>query len=429
MPEAVTHLIPPDLIRFLLTVVFSLLVGLEQRRRYIKEEFESRFGTDRTFTLIGILGYILYLVGPKTLIPFLGGGAVIAVFLSIYYLQKINVEKKFGMTSLVIAMITYCFAPLLYTQPYWLVLLIVVAVLVITELKETLFQFSEKFDKSEFLTLGKFLILAGVVLPLLPDKIISPEINISPYRFWLSIVAVSGISYLSYLFKKFVFPRSGIILTGILGGLYSSTATTIILARKSKEPGQGNDAASAIILATTMMYIRIFLLALFFNKAIAMHLAPAFAVFIVVSAAMAIFFLKFRGNPDKGPGGLGVSGTVDAHNNPLEFKTAFVFAALFIFFAFITGYIKTNYGAGGINVLSFAVGVTDIDPFILSLFQSKLNVGNVFLVTAVINAATSNNLLKMVYGISLCDKSIRWKLITGFGTLIALGLLITFVVL
>jgi uncharacterized membrane protein (DUF4010 family) len=425
MPETVAHFIPPDLVRFLLTVVFSLLVGLEQRRRYIKEEFESRFGTDRTCTLIGILGYILYLIGPKTLIPFLGGGAVIAVFLSIYYLQKINVEKKFGMTSLVIAMITYCFAPLLYTQPYWLVLLIVVAVLVITELKETLFQFSEKFDNSEFLTLAKFLILAGVVLPLLPDKPFSPEINISPYRFWLAIVAVSGISYLSYLLKKFAFPKSGIILTGILGGLYSSTATTIILARKSNEPGQGNDAASAIILATTMMYIRIFLLALFFNKGIALRLAPAFAVFIVVSAAMAVFFLKFR-RKDNGPG---VSGTVNVHNNPLEFKTAFVFGALFIFFAFITSYIKTNYGAGGINVLSFVVGVTDIDPFILSLFQSKWNVENVFWVTAVINAASSNNLLKMVYAISLCDKSIRWKLITGFGTLIALGLLITFVVL
>lgn len=426
MPEAIAHLIPPDLIRFLLTVVFSLLVGLEQRRRFIKEEFESRFGTDRTFTLIGILGYILYLVGPKTLIPFLGGGAVIATFLSIYYLQKISVQKKFGMTSLVIAMITYCFAPLLYTQPYWLVLLIVVTALVITELKATLFQFSEKFDNGEFITLAKFLILAGVVLPLLPDQPISAEIDISPYRFWLAIVAVSGISYLSYLLKKFVFPKSGIILTGILGGLYSSTATTIILARKSKELGDSNGVASAIILATTMMYIRIFLLALFFNKDIAMHLAPSFGVFIVVSVAMAVFFLKFHRNADKGSG---VSRTVDAHNNPLEFKTAFVFAALFIFFAFITSYIKTNYGTGGINVLSFVVGVTDIDPFILSLFQSKWNVENVFFVTAVINAATSNNLLKMVYGISLCDKSIRWKLITGLGTLIVLGLLITFVVL
>jgi len=141
---------------------------------------------------------------------------------------------------------------------------------------------------------------------------------------------------------------------------------------------------------------------------------------------MAVFFLKFQRHGDKG---LGDARSVDVHNNPLEFKTAFIFAALFIFFAFITGYIKKNYGTGGINMLSFVVGVTDIDPFILSLFQSKWNVENAFLVTAVINAASSNNLVKMVYGTSLCDKSIRWKLIMGFGTLIVLGLLISFVVL
>jgi uncharacterized membrane protein (DUF4010 family) len=426
MPESITHLVPPDLITFLLTTVFALLIGLEQRRQYIKEEFESRFGTDRTFTLLGILGYILYIISPQTFIPFMGGGAVIAVLLAVYYIGKIHVQKRFGMTSLVIALITYCLGPLLYTQPFWLVLLIVVSVLVITELKETFFKLSEKFDDGEFITLAKFLILAGVILPLLPDKPLSAEVNISPYRFWLSVVAVSGISYVSYLLKKFLFPRSGILLTGILGGLYSSTATTIILARKSKEQGGDNGIAAAIILATAMMYIRIFLLALFFNKDIAMRLAPAFGVFVLVAVVLAVLFSR------SGSAGSQVSGggsMIDVHNNPLEFKTAFVFAALFIFFAFITGYIKTNYGTGGINTLSFVVGVTDIDPFILSLFQSKWNVGNVFLVTAVINAASSNNLLKMVYGLALCDRSIRWKLGVGFGSLIVLGLLISLVVL
>jgi uncharacterized membrane protein (DUF4010 family) len=426
MPESITHLIPPDLIRFLLTAVFALLIGLEQRSRYIKQEFESRFGTDRTFTLLGILGYILYIISPATLIPFMGGGAVIAVLLAVFYAGKITVQKRFGMTSLVIALITYCLAPLLYTQPFWLVLLIVVSVLVIAELKETLFKFSEKFDAQEFVTLAKFLLLAGVVLPLLPDKPLSAEVNISPYRFWLSVVAVSGISYVSYLLKKFLFPKSGIILTGILGGMYSSTATTIILARKSKELGGDDGVSAAIILATTMMYCRIFLLALFFNKDIAVHLAPAFGVFILVSVALAVFFSRSRG---AGPPVADGREMVDAHRNPLEFKTAFVFAALFIFFAFITGAIKTSYGTGGIRALSFVVGVTDIDPFILSLFQSKWNVADTFLVTAVINAASSNNLLKMIYGMALCDRSIRWKLGVGFGTLIVLGLLISFVVL
>jgi uncharacterized membrane protein (DUF4010 family) len=425
MPESIAHLIPPDLIRFLLTAVFALLIGLEQRRQYIKEEFERRFGTDRTFALLGIFGYILYIISPQTLIPFMGGGAVIALLLAVFYVGKMNVEKRFGMTSLVIALITYCLAPLLYTQPFWLVLLIVVSVLVLTELKETLFKFSEKFDDEEFITLAKFLILAGVILPLLPDKPLSAEVNISAYRFWLSVVAVSGISYVSYLLKKFLFPRSGILLTGILGGLYSSTATTIILARKSKELGGDNGVAAAILLATTMMYIRIFLLAFLFNKDIAEHLAPAFGVFVLVSVALAVLFWRSRGG---GPQASDSRGMVDVHNNPLEFKTAFIFAALFIFFAFVTGYVKTDYGTGGINVLSFVVGVTDIDPFILSLFQSKWNVTNVFLVTAVINAASSNNLLKMVYGLLFCDQSIRWKLGLGFGSLIVLGLIISFIV-
>lgn len=423
MGEEILRLIPPDIIKFILVTLFSLLIGLEQRRHYIKEEFESRYGTDRTFTLIGILGFVLYLVSPQTLIPFLGGGFAITVLLSIYYFRKITIQKKFGITSLVIALITYCLAPLVYTQPIWLVLLIVVCVLVITELKETLFQFSEKFDDNEFITLAKFLVIAGVILPLLPDKTISADFNFSPYKFWLAIVAVSGISYFSYLLKKFVFPDSGIILTGILGGMYSSTATTIILARKSKELPENNKVAAAIILATTMMYVRLFLLALFFNKSIALQLAPFFAIFVAASSLIALYFLKSQPREKRQED----TKTFRPHNNPLEFKTALLFAALFIFFAVITGLVSNNYGSGGIDVLSFVVGVTDIDPFILNLFQSKWNIENTIIVIAVLNAVTSNNLLKMIYGISLSDRSIRWQLITGFGILIVLGLLMSFV--
>src|ERR1017187_1893848 len=279
MFQEIIKLIPPDIIKFMLVVLFSLLIGLEQRVHYIEQQFESRFGTDRTFTLIGILGFILYIISPDTMFLFLGGGAVVSVLLSIYYLEKIKEQKTYGITSLVTAIITYCLAPLVYTQHVWLVLLIVVCVLVITEIKETLFEFSKKFDNHEFITLAKFLVLAGVILPLLSDKPISAAINISPYKFWLAIVAVSGISYFSYLLKKFVFPESGIILTGILGGLYSSTSTTIILARKSKGfPEEGNKVVAAILLATTMMYLRIFLLGLFFNKDIALQMLPPFSI-------------------------------------------------------------------------------------------------------------------------------------------------------
>lgn len=423
MGKEILQAIPADIIKFVLVFLFALLIGLEQRRQYIKEQFETRFGTDRTFTLIGILGFILYNINRATLIPFLGGGLIVAVLLSIYYYQKINIQKQFGLTSVIIALITYCLAPLVYTQPNWLVLLIVVSVLVLAEMKETLFEFSEKFDRDEFTTLAKFLVLAGVILPLLPDKPISPQFNFSPYKFWLAIVAVSGISYCSYLLKKFVFPDSGIILTGILGGMYSSTATTIILSRKSMELQEKNKVSAAIILATTMMYVRLFLLALFFNKNIAFKLIPSFSVFIAVSLIIAFYFYKLNNKNLS----LAESKNFIPHNNPLEFKTALIFAALFIFFSFITGFVQENYGTGGINILSFIVGVTDIDPFILNLFQDKLTMADTVVVMAVLNAVTSNNLLKMIYGISLSDKSIRWQLIAGFGILIVLGLLMTFI--
>ena len=131
----------PGIIKFILVTLFSLLIGLEQRRHYIKEEFESRYGTDRTFTLIGILGFILYVISPQTLIPFLAADWLLLHCWPSIIFETIAIQKKFGITSLVIALITYCLAPLVYTQPSWLVLLIVISVLILTEIKETLFHF------------------------------------------------------------------------------------------------------------------------------------------------------------------------------------------------------------------------------------------------------------------------------------------------
>ncbi|HZV13404.1 MAG TPA: MgtC/SapB family protein [Candidatus Kapabacteria bacterium] len=419
MESYILQYVPIAFINFLLTVLFSLLIGLEQRRHNIEREFETLFGTDRTFTLIGILGYILYALNTQTLVPFLGGGIVIGALLGVYYFNKINVQRRFGMTTIVTALITYCIGPLLCTQPKWLSLLTVVSVLIIVEIKENLFEFSKKFGRDEFTTLAKFLVIAGVILPLLPDAPISPEINISPYRFWLAIVAVSGISYFSYLLRKFVFPNAGILLTGILGGLYSSTATTVILAKKSKEQPENSKLLAAIFLATTMMYARIFLLALFFNQQIALGLLPYFMALIVLSALIALYFAR----PEKNSTANLAAMSIEQHSNPLEFRTAILFATLFIVFALLTGYVIKQYGGAGVNTLALIVGVTDIDPFILNLFQSKWNIADAVITIAVLNATTSNNMLKLIYGLSLSDKHIWKKLILGFSLLVAAGII------
>lgn len=416
--------IPTDLIQFLLVVIFSLLIGLEQRRHYINQPTETVFGTDRTFTLIGIAGFIFYVISPQNLLTFIIGGVIIGGLLGIYYFQKIKVHNLFGMTSLVTALITYSLAPLIYTQPKWLVLLVVVCVLIISEIKETLLNFSKKFDNTEFLTLAKFLVLAGVILPLLPDEPISATLNFSPYKFWLAIVLISAISYISYLLRKFIFPDKGILLTGLLGGLYSSTATVVILARKSKEDVAGNRIIAAMFLAITMMYVRLFILAAIFNMGVAIKLLPYFIGLIILCTLIAVYFSVVKKTlTDTNNEAL----PKEVHQNPLEFKTALVFGCLFILFAIITGFVVGHYGAKGAQTLALMVGVTDIDPFILNLFQGKFNLDAMVISLAVLNAITSNNILKMAYALILSEKSLRKEILISFSLLIAAGIVVVLV--
>lgn len=405
--------IPKDLTNFLLVVIFSLLIGLEQRKLHIELEFESLFGTDRTITLIGIFGFILYILNPVNLTLFFAGGFVLAGLLGIYYFNKIKIKNQWGLTSIVIALLTYCLTPLVYLQPPWMVMLIFVTILIVVEIKESLFQFSKKFDRNEFTTLAKFIIIAGIILPLLPHDPISKWIDISPYQIWLSIVAVSSISYFSYLLKKFVFPNSGIILSAILGGLYSSTATTIILAKKSKEENDLVAITSRILAATGMMYIRILILAWIFNFNVAMKLLPYFVAFVIISAVLVgLLQIKRKTNNDEPL-------KVNSTQNPLEFKTALVFGLLFGFFAVLTNVVVANYGNIGVNILSFIVGVTDIDPYILNLFQhtdSNLHINTIF--NATIISSASNNLIKMIYTLILGEAKIKRNIIIGFSILI-----------
>ncbi|MDR3611368.1 MAG: DUF4010 domain-containing protein [Ignavibacteriaceae bacterium] len=413
--------IPRELINFLLVLMFSLLIGLEQRNLHIDLKFESLYGTDRTFTLIGILGFILYILAPITLVFFLAGGVVLSALLGIYYFNKIRINNQWGFTSIIIALITYCLTPLVYLQPHWMVMLIVVTVLIIVEIKETLFNFSRKIDRNEFTTLARFIIIAGIILPLLPNNPIFRGINISPFQIWLSIVAVSGISYFSYLLKKFVFPNSGIILSAILGGLYSSTATTIILAKKSKEGNNPIKVSTGIFAATGMMYIRILILAWIFNQDVAIILSPYFLAFSITSLiVIAILQIKNKSAPDD-------SIPVNKVQNPLEFKTALVFGLLFGLFVVLTNFVVSNYGNVGINILSMIVGITDIDPYILNLFQRAVGSINInTIVIATIIASASNNFIKMIYSLILGDRAIKRNIVFGFLFLIIVSLISAF---
>jgi len=413
--------IPQELIYFIEVLIFSLVIGLEQRRHHSGEDESLLFGTDRTFTFIGLLGYILFIADPNSFFPFITGFVITGLLLGIHYFQKISQNNNYGLTSTILALLTYCLPVMVFTQPGWLVLFFVVVLLILTEMKSSLIDLTKKASEEEFITLAVFIALSGVILPLLPNENISEQIPVSPYKIWLSIVVVSGISYVSYLLKKFVFPDSGVYLTGILGGLYSSTATTLILARREKQ-GTAQGVIPAIMIANGMMYLRILFLAFIFNKAVAILLLVSFLIMFGICAILSKLLDRSH-SKDKDPERKAIE--KNGEKNPLELKTAAVFGLLFVIFGLATHYVFQNYGNEGITGLSFVAGITDIDPFLLNLLQQKEAMSQMTLLLAFINATNSNNLMKLVYAYSLSSKEIHKKLIIGFSTLIASGILIS----
>jgi uncharacterized membrane protein (DUF4010 family) len=215
------------------------------------------------------------------------------------------------------------------------------------------------------------------------------------------------------------------MLTGILGGLYSSTATTVIIARKEKLGVAGPNAVSAIMIANGMMYLRILFLSFIFNTQVALQLTiPFIGMFLVTLLLSRISKTKIQDQTSEQVPVM----NVESNKNPLEFRTAAIFGALFVVFALVTDFILKNYGSSGITGLAYVVGVTDIDPFLLNLLQHKTGIEQITIVLAIINATNSNNLLKMIYAISLSNKSLRKRIFFNFAILIGAGVLLSILI-
>ncbi|WP_423128456.1 MgtC/SapB family protein [Gaoshiqia sp. Z1-71] len=415
--------VPGEIVNFFLVLVFSLLIGMGQRRHHLNHDENVLFGTDRTFTFIGLLGYVLYLADPHNLVPFLTGFFIIGLLLAVQYFQKIRKLQDYGLTTSILALLTYCLTVMVFTQPAWLTLSFVVSLLILTEMKSHFKTISMKASDEEFITLGKFIAFAGIILPLLPAENMADFIPISPYELWLAIVVVSGISYISYLLKKFVFPGSGVLLTGILGGIYSSTTTTLILARREKEEGTTALSVAAIMLANGMMYLRILALAYLFNRSIGQMLTIPFLLMFGIAFGLS----KWIGRDIR----LGKEQPVEedklVKRNPLELKMASVFGLLFVVFGLVTEMVMKHYGSSGVSGMAFLIGVFDIDPFLLYLLQQHSGIVQLSVALAVINATNSNNLMKMIYAMSLGSKQARKPLLSSFLILFFSGLLVSLI--
>lgn len=421
--EKVFQYLPQDFVNFILVALFSLLIGLAQRRMNLGKESDTTvFGTDRTFTFIGILGFVLYILDPADYSLFAGGGLVLGLLLATNYYAKQIKHNVYGVTKIIIALITYCIAPVVYTQPSWLYITLVVTVLLLTEMKDTLTGIAERMKGDEMVTVAKFLAISGIILPMLPDKNIINGISLTPYTIWFATVVVSGISYLSYILRKYVFRESGIMVSGILGGLYSSTATISVLAGKCKTApaNELNEYVSAMLMAVSMMFVRFLILIFIFSREAFASVYPYLLVMSISTIAVSLY-IHFRWEKKK----ISLSDENDDTSNPLEFKVALIFATLFVVFTILTHYTLLYAGNAGLNILSFFAGLSDITPFILNLLGNN-DIGSDVVVTCSMQAMVSNILVNMLYAFFFSGrrKEMRKILFIAFSTVIAVNILV-----
>jgi uncharacterized membrane protein (DUF4010 family) len=410
------QVLPPDGVKILLTLFLCFLIGLEREERRVSGQ-QYRFGGVRTFPLIGLIGYAMALLSGGQLVPLTVGFAVIGSFLWLSYRHKLESYNEAGVTTEISGLVTYVVGALVSRDHLWIATTLAVLSILLLELKEFLESLSTKIPATEILTFTKFLLLTFVILPIVPDKDYGP-FGVNPFKAWLIVVAISGVSYGSYLLEKAAKGRGGVRLAALLGGAYSSTFTTFVMARNAREAKAPHCYSGAILLASGVMYFRFLALIAFFNTELMRRLMLPFMILGALGVAGGWAWSKLPDGGEKG------AETGQLSKNPLELTSAFSLAVVFVAMLVAMNYALVRLGRGGIYGLAVLSGLAPVDPFIMGLTQTAGKLTSFGLAGAgVVVAAASNNFAKALIALVLADqKTGRQSLVLLLG-LTALGLL------
>ncbi|MGA3335355.1 MAG: MgtC/SapB family protein [Terracidiphilus sp.] len=389
--------LPLDAVKIVLVLFLSFLIGLE-REEHKAAGSTYAFGGVRTFPLIGLIGYSIALISGTQLLPLTVGFLVVAGFLLLSYWHKLAKAETAGVTTEMSGLTTFLVGALVCYGHFWIATTLSVASLVLLDLKAALEKLAARIAAREILTFAKFLFLSGVILPVLPNQEFG-RFHINPFKTWLVVVAISAISYASYVLQKLTKGQGGTVLAALLGGAYSSTVTTVVLARRGKDDEHPHLYSGGILIASGVMYVRLCTLLVLFNRQLMLLLwAP---LLLLGGIAAGVGWLWTR-RADKGA--QAIQQDLEP-KNPLELITAFLFAALFLAMLVITQLAVTYLGRAGIDTLAAIMGVSDVDPFIMGLTQAPttstaLNIS----AGAILIAAASNNVIKGIYAYSLAGR-------------------------
>jgi len=414
----------------------ALLLGLSFFLGLAFEDFFARTdphrpGGIRTFPMVALAGGVLYLFDPTHFIPFTGGLLVLGAWLVIYYREHVREhdgqgEPNVGLVILVLNIHAYLLGAVALALPHWIAVATTVTSVLLLTGREQLHNLARRIELREIITAGQFLVLTGIILPLLPTEPVTTLTSITPRQAWLALVAVCSISYASYLAQRY-WPRAerGLWMAA-LGGLYSSTATTVALARQMKAGSTLGNLQAGITLATGVMYLRILAIVAVFNVPLAYRLALPLCGLSL--AAFVICAFQYRHTERPPPDKMQTAEPL-MQGNPLALGSAALFSALFVLVSLLSTWVKSEFGVSGLWALAAVVGITDVDPFVLNLAQGgTAGTPNDTLVAAILIASSSNNLLKAGYAAAFAGRHAIGRSAAALAFLALAGMALAFLI-
>lgn len=406
--------------RFGAALAIGALIGLEREHSHRRAN-EELFAGVRTFPLIALMGCLAAMMSEQLgALPFGSIAGVFGVLVTVAYF----VESKYGDTGLtteVSALVTFLLGGLCYWDYLPLAVAIAVAMTLLLSLKPEIRSLAYNLTQEDIYASLKFAVVSAIVLPVLPNQTFGPLDVLNPYKIWLMVVFISGISFLGYLLMKVVGPEQGIGLTGLLGGIASSTATTMSFARRSHQDRElGKPFAMAIMIAWTVMFARVLIVVGALSLRLLQGLWMPIAMSMLVGVAYCAY-LYFAQRTDE-------KGTLE-YSNPFELGPALTFGLLYAVMLLVSKATEIYLGNAGLYISSVVAGLTDVNAISLSLVDLFKSPGGISLTTAsraIVLAGISNTTVKGGIVLTTGTPELRRALWPGFLLMIGAGLGVAF---
>ncbi len=413
-------------LRFGAALLIGVLIGMQREYAYSNKSAGGLFAGARTFALMSLFGASAALLADLFHAPwvFIGLIFLLGIMVIVAYFVSATERDEIGLTSEVAALITILIGGICYLHSVVFAVALGVVTTVLLAVKWELRQFVKVITQDDVFATLQFAVITAIVLPILPDKAFGPPPLdvLNPYQVWKMVVFISGINFLGYILVKVVGPKKGIGLSGLLGGLASSTATTLSFSQRSQtQEGLDKPFAVAIIAGWVLMFFRVIVEVAVVNNRLLPEIWPVMTAMGCSGLLYALYLYFSQTAVDEEELNL---------SNPFELGPAIKFGLIFALVLFITKAAEVYIGEKGLYFTSFLAGLADVDAITLSIAGLTKSGQGIALSTgriAIILATISNTAAKGILVFSLGSRSLRKYIWPVMAIMLAIGLVFVFI--